>query len=384
MTGLSGVASIAAAGMTALTTRSNRSVLDQAAEATRAALTAAGLQPSDVDGIVSYSIYDDSVWSESVGTAIGAGDLSYVMDFGQGGQSACHMVAHAAMAVSAGMANTVVVFRALNGKSGKLIGRMTPPSASSEYRYSLGYTAYPQYIAMWTRRYMIETGATEADLGAVAVAARRWAQLNDRAQFRDPLTLEDYFESPYVAAPFRVLDCTREMDGAAAVIVTSTERARDLRLKPAVIAGAAWASHGFDLDMGGRLNDDTSRNFSSYLADRLWKQSGVGPQDVDHAQLYDCFTGALLQNVEGLGLAERGAAGALFASGATSPGGTLPINTNGGLLSEGYLHGMNTVAEAVWQMQGLGGERQVVDAEVGVVCSGGSSSGSAMVLTSDR
>ena len=384
MTGISGTASIVGAGMTELTTRSGRSVLSLAAEATRTALREAGLKASDVDGFVSYSIYDDSVLSEAVATAIGAGDLRYVMDFAQGGQSACHMVAHAAMAIAAGMAETVVVFRALNGKSGKRIGRMTPPTAGSEYRYPLGYSAYPQYLAMWTRRYMIETGATEADLGAVAIAARRWAQLNERAQFREPLTLEQYFESPYVAAPFRVLDCTREMDGAAAVVVTSTERARDLRLKPVVIRGAAWASHGFDLDMGGRLSDDTSRNFSTYLADRLWGQAGVTPADVDHAQLYDCFTGALIQNVEGLGLCERGGAGELFTSGATSPGGRLPINTNGGLLSEGYLHGMNTVAEAVWQMQGLGGQRQVPDAEISVVCSGGSSSGSAMVLASDR
>lgn len=384
MTDFRSTTAIASAGMTELTQRSGRSVLDLAASACRSTLEGAGLPASEVDGIASWSIYDDSVWSESVGRVLGTGDLSYVMDFGQGGQSASHVVAHAAMAVSAGLAKNVLVFRALNGRSGKRIGRMTPSSASAEYRYPIGYTAYPQYIAMWTRRYMIETGATEADLGEVAIAARRWAALNDRAQFRDPLDLEAYFESPYIAAPFRVLDCVRETDGAAAVLVTSVERARDLDLPPVVLQSAAWASHGFDLDMGGRLNDDTSYNFAHYLAEDLWGRAGLGPQDVDVAELYDCFTGALLQNTEGLGLCGRGEAGELFRSGATSPGGRIPINTHGGLLSEGYLHGMNTVTEAVWQLQGLGGPAQVPDAEVAVTCSGGSSSGSALVLTTDR
>jgi acetyl-CoA acetyltransferase len=238
---------------------------------------------------------------------------------------------------------------------------------------------------MWARRYLIETGSTEEDLGAIAIAERSWAALNDRAILREPLTMEKYFDSPYVAAPYRVVDCTTEVDGAAAVLVTSLERARDLNQTPAVIAGSAWASHGFDLDMGGAfLYDDYSRNFASHLAEPLWKSAGVGPEDVDVAELYDCFTGVLAANLEGLGLVGRGEAGAFAREGHTSQGGKLPVNTNGGLLSEGYLHGMNTVTEAVWQIEGLCGERQVDKADVVAVCSGGLSSGSAIVLTKDR
>jgi acetyl-CoA acetyltransferase len=380
-----GRTAIAGAGMTVLSRKSGRSVLDLAREAALNALESAGLPPSEVDGVIQYSLYNDSVPAESVGAAIGAGDLTYAMDFAQGGQSASYMVMHAAMAIEAGLAKNVIVFRALNGRSGVRVGRATQAGGSSEFRYPLGYIAYPQYTAMWARRYMIETGATEEDLGAIAVAERAWAATNERAILREPLTMDQYFDSPYIAAPYRVVDCTTEVDGAAAVLVTSLDRARDLRQTPAVISGSAWVTHGFDLDMGGALlYDDYSRNFAHHLAEPLWKSAGLGPEDVDVAELYDCFTGVLAGNLEGLGLVGRGEAGAFAREGHTAPGGKLPVNTNGGLLSEGYLHGMNTVTEAVWQIEGLGGDRQVDKADVVAVCSGGLSSGSAIVLTKDR
>jgi acetyl-CoA acetyltransferase len=360
-------------------------VLSLAREACSSALTAAGLQPADVDGIVEYSMYNDSVAAEAVGAALGAGDLSYVMDFAQGGQAASIMVAHAAMAIESGLATTVLVFRALNGRSGVRVGRTRDQGGATEFRYPLGYDAYPQYTAMAARRYMIETGSSEQDLAAIAIAARAWSASNERAVLRKPLTLDGYFESPYVAAPFRIADCTTEVDGAAAVVVTSLERARDLRLRPAVISGAAWMTHGFDLDMGSMLfYGDYSRNYTSKIADPLWGGAGLGPQDVDVAELYDCFTGVLAQNIEGLGLVGRGEAGEFFRSGRGGPGGSLPVNTNGGLLAEGYLHGMNTVTEAVWQIQGLCDDRQVKKVDVVVTCSGGLNSGSALVLTGDR
>jgi acetyl-CoA acetyltransferase len=385
MSSYHGRTAIAGAGQTALSRRSGRSVLDQAREACVKALDSAGLDAREVDGIVMYSLYNDSVPAESVGTAIGAGDLTYAMDFAQGGQSASYMVMHAAMAIEAGLANNVLVLRALNGRSGVRVGRALAAGGSTEFRYPLGYIAYPQYTAMWARRWMIETGSTEEDLAAIAIAERSWAGMNDRAILRDPLTMDKYFDSPYVAAPYRVVDCTTEVDGAAAVLVTSLDRARDLQQTPAVITGSAWVTHGFDLDMGGALlYDDYSHNFANHLAGPLWKSAGLGPEDVDLAELYDCFTGVLAMNLEGLGLVGRGEAGNFAKEGHTSLGGKLPVNTNGGLLSEGYLHGMNTVTEAVWQMQGLCGERQVGKADVVAVCSGGLNSGSAMVLTKDR
>jgi acetyl-CoA acetyltransferase len=385
MSSFHGRTAIAGAGQTALSRRSGRSVLDLAREACKGALDSAGLDPREIDGVVQFSLYNDSVPAESVGAAIGAGDLSYSMDFAQGGQSASYMVMHAAMAIEAGLANNVLVYRALNGRSGVRIGRNLTTGGATEFRYPLGFIAYPQATAMWAKRYLIETGQGEEDLASVAIAERSWAAMNERAILREPLTMDSYFDSMYVAKPYRIVDCTTEVDGAAAVLVTSLERARDLKQTPAVISGSAWATHGFDLDMGSSLAvDDYSRNFSSHLAGQLWKSAGLGPEDVDVAELYDCFTGVLMMNLEGLGLVGRGEAGAFVREGHTSKGGKLPVNTNGGLLSEGYLHGMNTVTEAVWQIEGLGGERQVDKADVVAVCSGGMNAGSAIVLTKDR
>ena len=385
MGAFAGRAAIAGAGMTDLTRRSGRSVLSLAREAALQACESAGLAPDQVDGVVQYSMYDDSVQAEALAASIGAGELTYVLDFAQGGQSAAHMVAHAAMAVACGFAESVLVFRAMNGRSGVRIGQHSTVGGGTEFRYPIGFMAYPQVAALWARRYMIETDATELDFGAIAIAERDWALKNPRAILREPLTEESYLASRWVAEPFRLPDCTTEVDGAAAVLVTSVERARDLRQTPAVISSAAWATHGFDLDMGSSLRyDDYLRNFSAHLAGPLWQRAGLGPEDVDYAEIYDCFTGALALNMEGLGLCEAGGAGQFARDGHTSQGGRLPTNTHGGLLSEGYVHGMNTVTEAVWQMQGLAGDRQVSKNDVAVVSSGAYLSGSAIVLTKDR
>jgi acetyl-CoA acetyltransferase len=339
--------------MTRLSTNSGRSVLSLAVEACRKAVEASGIDLSDIDGVASFSMYDDSIPSESVGAALGRSDLNYVMDFNQGGQSAAFMVMHASMAVYCGLANAVLVFRALNGRSGVRVGRQQATGTGTELRYPVGLVAYPQVQALWARRYMIETGATERDLAAAAINSRRNAARNERALKNKPLTEEDYFTSPYIAEPYRRVDCTVEVDGACAVLVTSLDRARDLKLPPAVIAGSGWRTHRFDLDMASALTYDApGRNYGYYLRDRLYGIAGLTPKDIEVACLYDCFTGVLLQNIEGFGLAQEGRAGDLLRQ--KIDGGAGPvINPSGGLLAEGYLHGMNLVAEAAWQVQGV-------------------------------
>ena len=379
-----GQVAICSAGQTPLSRKSGRSVLSLAREAALAALDAAGMTPEELDGIIQYSV-GDSVPAEAIGSAIGKTELNYVLDFAQGGQSPCYMVMHAAMAIHCGLAKSILVIRALNGRSGYRVGHEISDEGASLLRLALGYTAYPQYTAMMARRYLVETGSTSDDLAAIAIAQRQWASKNDRAILQKPLTLDDYFASPYLVEPYRFADCTSEVDGAAAVLVTSLERARDLRLPPVVVSGSAWASHGADLDMGSMLHmKDYSRNYTNQLAAKLWASAGLGPKDVDVVQLYDCFTGTFAMNLEGLGFVGRGEAGSFVRDGNTGINGSLPANTNGGLLSEGYLHGMNNVTEAVWQMQGSCGDRQVADVEVTAVCSGGMQSGSALVLTADR
>jgi len=242
------------------------------------------------------------------------------------------------------------------------------------------------YCGMWAHRYLHETGQGELDLGAVALAQREYAALNDRATVRKPLTLEQYLDAPYVARPYRAADCTAEVDGACAVLVTSLDRARDLRHAPALVRAAVWSGGPrLGLDIGDHvLYRDYTRNYTHFLRDELFGRAGVGAGDVDVAEIYDCFTSTVLMGLEGLGFCERGEAGAFVRSGATKLHGALPTNTNGGLLAEGYLHGMNTVAEAVLQVQGRCGDRQASRHEVVAVTSGALVDGSAMILTADR
>lgn len=373
-------------GYTELSKSSGRTVLDLATEAGRKAADDAGVPLSDIDGVVSFSVLGDSVSSEAVATSLAVPGLRFVMDFQQGGQSPCFMIQQAAMAVAQGYAENVLVFRALNGRSGIRVGSGSFPGGAAQYRYPIGYNAYLMYIAMWARRYLHETGTDPEALAAVAIAQRAYAEMNERAIQRKPLDLDAYLASPMIADPFRVADCTSEVDGACAVLVTSLERARDLRQPPAVIASAAYrAGPRPGLDIGDQLlYDDYTRNFTGLLRGELFGRAGITPSDVDFAEIYDCFTSVVLMGLEGLGFCDRGEAGDFVRSGATRLDGSLPVNTHGGLLAEGYLHGMNTVAEAVLQIQGRGGNRQVATHEVGVVTSGALVDGSALVLTTDR
>ncbi len=379
-------AAVTGVGYTAFTRRSGRSVLDQAAEACAAAIDDAGLDPAEVDGVASFMVMHDSVPCQAVATALALPEQGLLLDVDLGGQAPCYLVGLAAAAVEAGMARHVVVFRAMNGRSGERVGTMQFHGMGAQYRYPIGYDAYLMYVAMWASRFLHETGGTAEDLGAVPVAQRWYAERNPRAVRREPLDLDAYLASPYVVEPFRAADCTIEVDGACAVVVSALDRARDLRHPPAVIAGSAYrAGRRSGLDIGDHLLwDDYTRNYTSLLAADLYGQAGLGPGDVQLAEIYDCFSSTVLIGLEGLGLCGRGEAGALLRSGATALDGALPVNTHGGLLAEGYLHGMNTVAEAVLQVQGRGGDRQAPRHEVCAVTSGALMDGSALILTADR
>lgn len=375
-------ACITGVGFTELSKNSGRSVLAVAADACRAAIADAGLEPKDIDGVVTYQYLGDSVPAQAVATVLGMGTLSHTLDSGLAGQAPCYLTTHAATMIGTGVAKNIVVYRALNGRSGQRVGSARAPGDAADLRHDAGLTAYPQAIAMWARRFMIETGATEEDLAAVTIAQREWAALNDRAFRRSPLTVDLHQESPYVAEPLRGVDCTTEVDGGCAIVLTTPEAAADAPHPGVAVQSGAYAlGGGGGLDMADMATwPDLSRNYTSHLADTLWGTAGLRPDDVDVAEIYDCFSSVVLFGLEGLGFAERGGAGEFVRSGATAPGGVLPTNTNGGLLNEGYLHGMNTVAEAVLQLQGRGGERQVPDAEIAVVTSGALQDGSAMVL----
>ena len=261
----------------------------------------------------------------------------------------------------------------MNGRSADRVGTMEFAGMGGQYRYPIGYDAYLMYVAMWAQRFLVRDrpgGRRPGRRGARPARVRHRQRPRRSAAGRS--TSSSYLAAPYVVDPFRADDCTVEVDGACAVLVTSLDRARDLR-RPAggdrLRGYRAGPRPG--LDIGDHLLwSDYTRNYTSILAEDLFGRAGLTPGDVQFAEIYDCFTSTVLIGLEGLGLAS-GASPAPSSAGGPHPARRrLPTNTHGGLLSEGYLHGMNTVAEAALQVQGRGGERQAPRHEVCVVTSG--------------
>lgn len=372
-------------GYTDYSKNSGTTVLNLATEACLNAINDAGLAVGQVDGIISYH-FNDSVPAIGVATALGIPQAGYAVDYAGGGNAANLITLSATAAIEAGLADTVVCYRAMNGRSGFRLGGGREFSARgiTQYTAPFGWITYPQAMAMWCRRHMIEYGTTPEQLGAVAVTCRANAARNSRAMQREPITMHDYLGSRPIVEPFRLLDICLESDGACAVVITSAERAKDLRHPPVYIMGGAYGggpNQGEDLFDAIRWPEH-ARNYSHYIADDLWKSAGVGPSDIDVAEIYDCFTYSVIMQLEGFGFCKEGEGGPLVASGTIARDGKLPINTHGGLLSEAYIHGFNHVVEAVEQLRGTSGERQVPGAEIALTTAGAMTCGSAMVLRS--
>ncbi|WP_252374807.1 MULTISPECIES: thiolase C-terminal domain-containing protein [unclassified Nonomuraea] len=354
---------IAGVGYTPFTKNSGVSTLTLACRAVLAALEDAGLPVDEVDGLATHRV-GDSAAPTLVGPALGLMDLSWHLDQFGGGSVSHAVVGQAALAVATGMAETVVCYRAINARSEFRMGgtgRGVPVSPEVQYQAPYGYVAPPQQYAMYARAHMLKYGTKAEHFGLLAVTQRANAAKNPRALMRTPITLDDYLAGRWIAEPFRLLDCCLETDGACAVVVTTAERARALRRPPVLISAAAWG--GGTTHLSGACADPTV-TAAAALAPRLYAQAGIGPGDVDVAELYDCFTYSVIVQLEDYGFCAKGEGGPYVASGATAAGGPLPVNTHGGFLSEGYVHGMNHIAEAVSQLRGDAGERQVPGAEV--------------------
>ena len=374
---------IAGIGCTNFSNNSGTTVLNLALEACRNALTDAGIDVKAVDGVVSYH-FNDSVPSIAVATGLGLPQPRYAVEFLAGGNAANLILQTAAAAIEAGIATNVLCFRALNGRSGFRLGggRELNSRGITQYTAPFGWITYPQAMAMWCRRHMVKYGTTSEQLGRVAVEFRKNATRNERAMMRKPITLADHQASRMIVDPFHLLDICLESDGACAALVTSAERARDLRQKPIYILGAAYGggpNQGDDLFDAIRWPDHT-QNFTKYIANELWSSAGVGPADIDVAEIYDCFTYTVIMGLEGLGFCPPGEGGRFVEDGGIAFEGKLPVNTHGGLLSEAYIHGFNHVLEAVEQLRGTAGPRQVADAETALTTAGAMTCGSALVL----
>jgi acetyl-CoA acetyltransferase len=336
-----------------------------------AALQDAGLTGKQIDGILAFPNVGKS---EAFAASLGSENLRFAATIHMGGASPVASLRMAAMAVVSGAANHVLVPGGWNGFSGaRARETLTTDKASIpggavawDYYMPQGLTVPPQWYALMARRHMHEFGTTHEQLGAVAVAMRKHAQLNPAALMCGrPLTMEQYLASPMLSDPYRINDCCLETDGAAAFIVTTVERALDLGKTPIYIMGAA-AGQPYPADEITNRKDFHKTGLT-IAAPEAFSMAGVTPDDADFAMIYDCFTFEVIQQIEEAGFCQRGEGGAFVENGAIELGGRLPINTHGGLLSEAHVLGITHITEAVKQLRGEAGERQVNDAEIGVV-----------------
>lgn len=365
---MTGVApAIVGLGTTAMTTVPGGRASDLAIEAVDHCLTDATVGPDDVDGLLvatSQGVRPDRV-SVGLAEAAGLGDLRLLEHIEIKGASTLAMLDHAALSVAAGRAHSVLCVFAdaplrAGGRTGSTYARSGGTAGVRGLERASGLLGSVPTYALLAARYLALTGTDPAALGAVAIAARAWAQHNPLAVYRTPLDRDTYLASPIVAEPLRVLDCARPVNGAAAVLVSS-RRPNDHR--PLVIAGSA-AEHPVRrrrapgeswFGGGGRATADA-------LA-----AAGRTHADIDVVELYDPFSVVTLCLLEEYGFVKAGDAGPMALAGEFAPGGSLPVNTGGGQLSGFYLQGMTPLVEAVEQLRGTAGARQVDGAATALV-----------------
>jgi acetyl-CoA acetyltransferase len=340
-------------------------------KACEAALADAGLRSKQIDAILPFASLNIA---EDFAVHLGIEDLRYQATLHVGGAAPGASVATAAMAVATGIASYVLIPGGWYGYAGRRVREvvvadvtvMSGGITARDFYFPYGLTAPVQWFSFMARLHMNEFGTRPEHFGAVALACRQHAQLNPCALMRGkPMTMQDYLASPMISDPFRLLDCSLEADGACAFVVTSVERARDLRQKPVSIMG-------FGQGQPFPADDIVTREHIFNLgmtaaAPRAFGMAGIAPQDVDFAEVYDPFTFQVIQQIEEMGFCRRGEGGPFVEGGRIELGGELPVNTHGGLLSEAHVLGMNHFVEAVHQLRGSAGERQVKDAEIGLV-----------------
>ena len=368
-------------GETAYMRGSTKSAFELQIEASLKAVADAGLTPKDIDGVIPIGIVSGT--ADDFIENFGIPDLRFSALIPHGGASPVMALQCAAAAVASGACNHVLITFGRNvtaaaNKAGARIHSMPQFHFVTEFEYPMGAIAPAQLYAPMARRHMELYGTTVAQFGEVAVAMREHALRNDNAVMKKPITLEDHAASRMIADPFRLLDCSLESDGGAAVIVSASERAGDLRQRRIFISGVAEGHP----DSPGSITqrpDMTSLGIAK-ASKRAFEMAGVTHADIDLTQIYDCFTYAVIRQLEDLGFCAKGEGGPFVEGGRLRLGGALPTNTHGGLLSQAHVWGLNHVVELVRQLRGDAGRAQVQGAEVGLVTGYGDQGDGALAI----
>ncbi len=355
-----------------------------ALQAISAALDDAGVDPAQVDGLSSYTL--ETTDEVDIARNLGLGDITYFGQVGYGGGAGCGVVGQAAMAVATGQCNVAVAWRSRkrgSASSRPWAGVNARVRGNHQWTRPFGLLRPVDEIAMLTRRYLHDHGATRDHLANVALAFRAHANHNPAAMMHDkPMTRQQYHQARWVSEPLCLFDNCLESDGACAVVLARADRARDLAQPPAYVHAWAQSIPRQHQTMTNFFCDDPLDGPAWACAAKLWSMAEIGPAEVDVAQLYDAFSPLILLSLEGYGFCARGEAGAFTDDGGLEVGGRLPTNTSGGGMSEAYLHGFNLITEAVRQVRGTS-TNQVEGAIWSLVTSGEGVPTGALLLRGD-
>ena len=372
---------ITGVGETPFLRKGEHNVMQMMVRASLAAIADVGLTPADIDGYIVNSYAGHG--SDEIAHAIGAGERRFcaITDSAGGTATTGHSLTLAQMAIEAGLARHVLVPYAIQStKPGGVYAFHAREPQKAGLEMPAGFFGQPSYFATLANRYAHEFGMTEEEQAAVPMTYRAWAVITPSAQRRDPMDLAAYRESPMISTPLRVADCCLTTDGGGAYVVSTIEAARDM---PHPVVAVQGLGLGFNNYPQGSLFTQKPCTFEfpgRESAARAYAMAGIGPKDLDLAQVYDGFTISALVQTEMLGLCERGEGPRFYAAGHARPGGRMPVNTSGGHMSGGYVPGINLLIEGVRQLRGCEGERQVPDARLCAVAGLGGNSHATTIL----